>query len=93
MQKVVLGTVLLLFLVTLVSVIESIITSYETKKEPALIARPSPAQAITTQAEKKHVSIEEKKRRFIRTILPSVQNVKGALCRGNAMARADDGTL
>ena len=86
MQKVVLGTVLLLFLVTLVSLVDSIITTYRTKKAPALTALPSPAQTI--HAPKKHESIEEKKRRFIHTILPSVQKVKAQLDTEYAQAAA-----
>lgn len=86
MQKVVLGTVLLLFLVTLVSLVDSIITTYRTKKAPALTALPSPAK--TTHTPKKHESIEEKKRRFIHTILPSVQKVKAQLDAEYAKAAA-----
>ncbi len=80
MQKIVLGIVLFLLIVTLYALFD-IITPKAPEKEPVLRAMPQAGPSVAPQPAAGPLSIEEKKRRFIAKLLPAVKKVKKTLDR------------
>ena len=88
MQKFVLGALLSLMALAIYSLVD-IITSSGDKNEPVQASVPEQNETMPLHAlPEKALSVTEKKRRFIQSILPAVQNVKQELDAEYVKARS-----